>query len=60
MCVVSIRIIYAGSFFHTAIPCCFASCMCMVLDLAALALIVVMDTIEWAGAIVELVEVVLM
>ena len=56
VCVVSIGIVYAGSFLSTAIPCCFASCLCMVLD----ALFLVMDTIEWAGAIVGLVEVVLM
>ena len=60
VCVVSIGIVYASSFLSMATNCCFASCLCTVLDLAALALIVVMDTIEWAGAIGELVDVVLM
>ena len=55
VCVGSIGIVYAGSFLSTAIPCCFASYLCMVLELAALALIFVMDTIGWAGAIAELV-----
>ena len=60
VCVGSIGIVYAGSFLSTAIPCCFASYLCMVLESAALALIFVMDTIEWAGAIAELVVIVLM
>ena len=45
---VSIGIVYASTFFSTAIHYCFASCLCMVLDLEALALIFIMDTIEWA------------
>ena len=40
VCEVSIGIVYSCSFLPTAIPCYFKGCLCMVLDLADLALTV--------------------